>query len=254
MRISSAGSVGIGTSTFSANPEALLVYQNNSTSFNSIGGKGNLNNYLQLNIQNLNSGNGASSDLVATADNGNETSNYVDLGMNSSTYSTSTIMGGPDNAYLYSAAADFVIGNSTAGKNLLLFTGGTAATNERMRINPVGNVGINNTNPVATLDVDGTVKVGTAGTILNSIIRFTNQSITDNTGFNYNQARTETLTLAGVTQYATVIVTPRSALPVGLGLAYAYASASNTVQVVLLNGSGATLALGTIAFDITVIQ
>jgi hypothetical protein len=100
MRITSAGYVGIGSSSFATNPEALLVYQNNASSFNVISGKGNLNNYLQLNIQNLNSGSSASSDIVATADNGNETSNYVDLGINSSTYSTGTITGGVNNAYL----------------------------------------------------------------------------------------------------------------------------------------------------------
>lgn len=254
MRITNSGSVGIGSTAFSANPEALLVYQNSTTSFNVIAGKGNLNNYLQLNIQNKNSGASASSDLVATADNGNETTNYVDLGMNSSGYSSSGITGGADNAYLYSSANDFIIGNSTSGKNLIFFTGGSATTNERMRIQSGGNVGINNSSPAATLDVAGTVKVGTAGTALNSIIRFTNQSVTDNTTFTYNQARTETLTLAGVNQYASIIVTPRTALAVGLGIAYAYASAANTVNIVIMNGSGANLALGTVAFDITVIQ
>jgi len=232
----------------------LLVYQNNSTSFNVIAGKGNLNNYLQLNIQNKNNGTSASSDVVATADNGNETTNYVDLGLHPGGYSSPGITGGADNAYLYSAGNDFVLGNSTSGKNLIFFTGGTATTNERMRIQSGGNVGINNSSPSATLDVAGTVKVGTAGTVLNSIIRFTNQSVTDNTTFNYNQSRTETLTLSGVSQYATVIVTPRSALAVGLGIAYAYVSAANTVNIVIMNGSGGNLALGTIAFDITVIQ
>jgi hypothetical protein len=254
MRISSAGSVGIGTSTFSASPEALLVYQNNSTSYNLIGAQGSINNYLQINVQNQNSGANASSDVVSTADNGTQTTNYVDLGMNSSGYSTSGIMGGPDNAYLYAAGNNFVIGNSTAGMNLIFFTGGTATTNERMRITSAGNIGVNNPSPAAVLDVDGTVKVGTAGTVLNSIIRFTNQSITDNTAITYNQTRTETFTLTGVNQYATVIVTPRSAMAAGLGIGYAYASAANTVLMVINNASGNDLAVGTVAFDITVIQ
>jgi hypothetical protein len=255
MRLSAAGNLGVGTSTFNAtNPEKLVVNAGTTSSVNAIVGRGSLNNYFQLNIQNQNSGSNASSDVVATADNGTESTNYVDLGINSSTYNTSAITGGVNNAYLYSAANDFVMGNSTAGKNLIFFTGGTAASNEAMRINPTGKVGVANTNPQATLDVDGTVKVGTAGTILNSIIRFTDQSITDNTTFTYNQSRTETFTLSGVTQYASIIVTPRSALPVGLGIAFAYASATNTVSVGIINASGATLALGTVAFDITVIQ
>ena len=170
MRITSAGNVGIGSTSFSANPEALLVYQNNPTSFNVIGGKGNLNNYLQLNIQNQNSGSNASSDVVATADNGNETGNYVDLGINSSVYNTSALTGGPDNAYLYSAANDFIIGNSTAGKNLIFFTGGTATTNEGMRINPTGNIGIGNSNPAYKLDVNGAIHTGTGSSTGGSVV------------------------------------------------------------------------------------
>jgi hypothetical protein len=156
---SSAPSVGVGVNTFSANPEALLVYQNSSTSFNVIGGKGSLNNYLQLNIQNLNSGASASSDVVATADNGNESTNYVDLGMNSSGYSTTGITGGANNAYLYSAANDFIIGNSTAAKNLIFFTGGTATTNEAMRIIGTGFIGMGTTTPGNKLEINS----GTGG-------------------------------------------------------------------------------------------
>src|SRR5207253_2935546 len=109
-------------------------------------------------------------------------------------------------------------------------------------------------NPQAMLDVAGTVKVGTAGTALNSIIRFTNQSITDNTGIPTNGVRQETFTLTGVTQYASVTVNPRSALLTGLVIGYAYASATNTVTVNITNIAGFSQALGTIAFDFTIIQ
>jgi hypothetical protein len=153
MRITSSGNVGIGSTSFAANPEALLVYQNSASSFNVISGKGSLNNYLQLNVQNLNSGGSASSDIVATADNGNEIVNYVDMGINSSTYATGTVTGGINNAYLYSAGNDFIIGNSTAAKNLVFFTGGTATANERMRIDGSGNVGIGMTSPSYKLQV-----------------------------------------------------------------------------------------------------
>lgn len=253
MRITGNGNVGIGSSSFATNAEALLVYQNDATSYNVISGKGSLNNYLQLNIQNNNNGSSASSDIVATADNGSETANYVDLGINSSTYSSSGITGGADNAYLYSAGNDFVIGNSTSAKNLMFFTGGTATTNERIRITGTGNVGIGNTSPAALLDVNGTVKIGTAGTALNSIIRFTNQSITDNVAFDYTTSHTSTLTLTGVTANATVIVTPRSAMPTGMGIGYAYASAANTVKINFTQ-TGSAQTMGTIVFDITVIQ
>jgi hypothetical protein len=98
-----------------------------------------------------------------------------------------------------------------------------------------------------------TVQVGATGTPLNAIIRFTDQSLTDNTTFDFTTTRTETFTLTGVTQFATVIVTPRSALPTGMVLAYAYASATNTVKLNLQTSSSST-SLGTMIFDITVIQ
>jgi hypothetical protein len=253
MRITSTGNVGIGSTGFSTNPEALLVYQNSATSFNVIGGKGSMNNYLQLNIQNLNGGNSASSDLVATANNGNESTNYIDLGINSSGYNTAGVLGGHNLAYLFSQAKDFSIGNAASGYNLVFFTDGTASINERMRIATGGNIGINNTDPQAVLDVNGTVKIGTAGTSLNSVIRFTNQSITDNTAIATNSVRQEEFTLTGVTQNASVIVNPRSTLLTGLVIAYAYASATNTVTVAISNVAGSQ-ALGTVAFDFTIIQ
>ena len=63
MRIDSVGNVGIGSSGFnSTNPEKLLVDAGTTSSVNAIVGKGSINNYLQLNIQNNSSGINASSD------------------------------------------------------------------------------------------------------------------------------------------------------------------------------------------------
>ncbi|HZE84162.1 MAG TPA: hypothetical protein VE035_07620, partial [Puia sp.] len=85
MRLTSTGNLGLGTGTFNVtNPEKLVVDAGITTSVNAIVGKGNINNYLQLNIQNQSAGANASSDVVATADNGNETSNFVDMGINGS--------------------------------------------------------------------------------------------------------------------------------------------------------------------------
>jgi hypothetical protein len=144
MRLSNTGNLGIGTSTFDAtNPEKLLVDAGTTTSYNVISGKGSINNYLQLNIQNRSAGNSASSDVVATADNGNESVNYVDLGINSSTYNAASFnVTAANDAYLYSTGNDFAIGNATANKALKFFTGGTVSANERMRINHLGNVAI----------------------------------------------------------------------------------------------------------------
>ncbi len=161
-RISSLGDFGIGTTTFnSTNPEQLLVDAGTENSFNVISGKGNLNNYLQLNIQNNSAGASASSDVVASADNASETANFVDMGINSSANNTTGVLGGANTAYLYGMGNDFAIGNGTLGKNLLFFTGGTA-TNERMRINGTGNIGIGTTTPTQPLDVNGNISVANA--------------------------------------------------------------------------------------------
>lgn len=93
-----------------ANPEALYVWQPHPTSINVVSGKGNLNNYLQLNISNVNQGVSASSDVVATANNGTETSNYIDMGINSENYAAGFI-GQENDAYLYSTGRHLHIGN-----------------------------------------------------------------------------------------------------------------------------------------------
>lgn len=149
MRLTSSGNLGVGTTTFSGtNPERFIVDAgtNGSGAYqNVVVGKGNTNSYAQLNIQNNSTGTAASSDVVATSDNGSESVNYVDLGINGSGNTSVGVLGAANTAYLYSTGNDFAIGNSTASKNLLFFTGGTAAGNERMRIDGNGNVGIGTT-------------------------------------------------------------------------------------------------------------
>ncbi len=153
-------SVGIGTETFSgSNREKLLVDAGATSSVNAIVGRGTINNYLQLNIQNLSNGTSASSDVVATADNGNETTNYVDMGINSST-NTQNIMGAANDAYLYNIGQNFLIGTGASSKSLVFMTGGTSqATNERMRIDGSGNLGLGTNAPTQKLDVNGNLPV-----------------------------------------------------------------------------------------------
>ncbi len=136
----SGSSIAINETNFtSGNPEALYVFQTDPTSINVITGKGNLNNYLQLNIQNTNQGISASSDVVATANNGNEFGNYIDMGINSENFATNFI-GGPNDAYLYSTGSNLHIGNaSDNGSHIQFFVGGTdAELYKKLQLNPAG--------------------------------------------------------------------------------------------------------------------
>ena len=182
MRLDEFGSVGIGSSTFSGtNPEQLLVDAGTSATNvyqNVIVGKGNTNSYAQLNIQNANAGTSASSDVVATSNNGTESVNYIDMGINSGSNTTGGVLGGANTAYLYSTGNNFVIGNSSSSKDISIYTttsGGTAT--ERMRILSNGNVGINTNAPVSTLDVNGSASAAITVTSANITLDATHSTV-----------------------------------------------------------------------------
>jgi len=93
------------------------------------------NSYIQCQVRNASSGVNASSDYVATADTGTDSTNYINFGINSSAYSQSswTINGALD-GYLYTSNSNLSIG--TASSNYLnFFVGGTYLSNEALRIN-----------------------------------------------------------------------------------------------------------------------
>jgi hypothetical protein len=262
MHISSAGNIAIGSSTFDAsNPEKLLVDAGVTNSVNAIYARGTVNKYFQVNIQNLSNGNQSSSDLVATANNGTETTNFVNLGINGSgfVYQTGNPIetGKANDCYLIGSGNDLYIVNNHVSKDLIFLAGGTASTNEVMRMKGgTERVGIATTSPQAKLDVGNNFKLGASGSILNNIIK-TSISFNDNTDISYSQSLTKTVTILNVTQNATVMVNPRGALANGLAIAWVYASAANTIQINFTN-SGAGLfgnqRIGNMTFDITIIQ
>ncbi len=165
----------------------------NTTYQNVIVGKGNTNSYAQLNIQNYNAGTGASSDVVATADNGSETVNYVDLGMNSSANTSTGVLGGANTAYLYSTGNDFSIGNGTTGKSLRFFTTASSSSAEAMRIDSAGRVGVGTT-PTAPFHLvysnteSGLMKLQNTNSAGYSSVDFLNSSGTLSGTFGYGNS------------------------------------------------------------------
>jgi hypothetical protein len=106
------------------NPEALFVFQPNTESINITTFESNVDNYSQINVRNESAGEFASSDIVATANNGDEFYYYINMGINSSGYAPNFI-GGANDAYLYSLAKNLHIGNAAAdGSHLGFFVGG----------------------------------------------------------------------------------------------------------------------------------
>jgi hypothetical protein len=151
MRLTSTGSLGIGTTTFNATyPERLLVdggSTGNTNYQNVIVGKGNTNSYAQLNIQNNGTGTASSSDVVATSNNGSETVNYIDMGINGGGNTSTGVIGGANLAYLYSTGDNLAIGNGSNSKDVLFFTSVAGSYTERMRILSSGEVGIGTSTP-----------------------------------------------------------------------------------------------------------
>jgi hypothetical protein len=123
---------------------------------------GSVNDYDQINHQNLNSGNAASTDYIATADNGSDTTNYVDFGINSSTYNAGTFtIAGANDGYLYAQSSNLAIGTAASAKSVKFFQGGTLTSNEVARFAPTTNNFLIGT----TSDGAGTSKLRVSGTI-----------------------------------------------------------------------------------------
>jgi hypothetical protein len=89
---------------------------------------GNVNAYSQINFQNINSGNVASTDYIATADNGDDSNYYIDLGINSSTFDDPVNYPGfyPNDSYVHNHGGNLLLNPETAGTVIKLMVGGTA--------------------------------------------------------------------------------------------------------------------------------
>jgi len=93
-----------------------------------------VNSFAQFYAQNLNDGDEASSDFVAYNDLGDGTYNFVDVGINSSNYSSATYpIFSAGSSYLFNDGGELFIGSAT--DDVVFFAGGVDVTDEAMRIN-----------------------------------------------------------------------------------------------------------------------
>lgn len=97
---------------------------------------GNFNDYVQINLENINSGNAATADYIVTADNGTDATYYIDMGIASSNFDglSPNIVGNSvraNDAYLYTLGngagnqgGNLIIGTGTASKVVKIIAGG----------------------------------------------------------------------------------------------------------------------------------
>ena len=98
-----AGGIGAlyaGTPVYTALPHVVLQMS------------ANIDTYAQVNFQNISSNCFASTDFVATADNGSDTDGYINMGINSSTYSDANYPAmGANDGYLIHHGSNSNVGN-----------------------------------------------------------------------------------------------------------------------------------------------
>ena len=91
---------------------------------------GNQNQSIQVLAQNTNDGSGARTDFVAVANNGSASSNYIDMGINSNTYSQAGYTAQyPNDGYLFTSNGNLVISTQSSGKKVVFTTDGTNINN-----------------------------------------------------------------------------------------------------------------------------
>ena len=194
---------------------------------------GNLNQYVQVIMNNVNTGALASSDYVLENDVGTETTNFLDLGINSSNYNDPaySAMGAGD-SYLYASNNDLVVGTADATTGELRFiTGGTNTSQIRATVTIGGNVGIGNTAPNARLQVTGTANISGLTTISSDLVLGAGLNANGSTG-----TAGQVLTSNGVTgsPYWSTSITGVTA---GSGLTGGGTSGSLTLNVGQGNGT-----------------
>jgi len=148
----------------------------------------NYGDYSQINFQNLNNSATASTDWVATADNGSDSTNFIDLGIAGSNWngtqanSLGTALGAND-AYLYAqggtGGGNLVLGTTSIGKAVKILAGQSGAAGVVAQFNANGltlSTGTGITFPDGTQQ---TSAVSSTGTVVLSTLNVTNLSATN---------------------------------------------------------------------------
>lgn len=153
-----------GETLINAGP--ITVVGANVTSFTSFGASlgefyANQPTFAQLYVQNLNSNQNASTDIVAYSDIGDGTNNFVDMGICSSNYSEAAFpIFSPNVGYLYNDGGDLLVGSAT--DNVVIFAGGVNVNNTVATFGTDLSTALEGSlNVATTLNVAGVTNFGT---------------------------------------------------------------------------------------------
>jgi hypothetical protein len=112
---------------------------------------GHADSFVQVALKNFSSGTSASTDIIAYASNGDNDSGWIDMGITSENYNDPTFtVTGPSTGYIFmsapagsSSTGNLLIGTDDTGTqdDIIFFTNGFAAGNERLRIVGASRVG-----------------------------------------------------------------------------------------------------------------
>jgi hypothetical protein len=92
-----------------------------------------IDSFAQFYAQNLNDGSDASTDIVAYNDLGDGSTNFIDMGISSSNYTSALYpIFTPSSGYLYNDGGELLLGSAT--DDVVLFAGGVDTTDEALRI------------------------------------------------------------------------------------------------------------------------
>jgi hypothetical protein len=127
-----------------------------------------------------------------------------------------------------------------------------AGSTTRLAIDTLGNVGVGTITPVALIDVDGTYKMGTNGTVNTALIKDT---ININVGsVSANGELDIIVALANVTTNGAVSVSPAADITSGIIIAWARVSAPGTIKIRYRNLTGVAIDPPAIDYYISVVQ
>lgn len=132
------GGVGVGGNLFVGGTGIFGSALNFTPTNSNFQYGGNRLGYLQLAIQNANSGTTSTTDIVAFTDNGNDLGGYIDFGITSSAYTDPLYnLSGPGDGYLYVVGTGTNVGKLTIStyqpQDIIFSTGGGSSVNEQAR-------------------------------------------------------------------------------------------------------------------------